>query len=222
MPLLEPSKGRFVPLFSYEPPPEKPVAEEVVREQTRQRELVDAVAAARLEGRAVGAAEAEARKDKEIAALRAEMDERLERLVAGAVRQFDRQASEDRERLDSAVRSIVEVIAGAEGRRLLAAGLASQILEAVSVLTSSRPLTVAFSEDERAFIAERVPEFEGALRNLQVRVLCRPNSPPAAATITYKTGSVRIDLAGVTGRLLEAVKLRASEAEYPLVEKEAE
>mgnify|MGYP003349748266 CR=1 FL=1 len=25
MPLLEPSKGRFVPLFSYEPPPEKPV-----------------------------------------------------------------------------------------------------------------------------------------------------------------------------------------------------
>jgi hypothetical protein len=222
MPLLEPSKGRFVPLFSYEPPPEKPVAEEVVREQTRQRELVDAVAAARLEGRTVGAAEAEARKDKEIAALRAEMDERLERLVAGAVRQFDRQASEDRERLDSAVRSIVEVIAGAEGRRLLAAGLASQILEAVSVLTSSRPLTVAFSEDERAFIAERVPEFEGALRNLQVRVLCRPNSPPAAATITYKTGSVRIDLAGVTGRLLEAVKLKASEAEYPLVEKEAE
>ncbi|MBM3533288.1 MAG: hypothetical protein FJX60_09675 [Alphaproteobacteria bacterium] len=222
MPLLEPSKGRFVPLFSSGPPPEKPVAEEVVRERAHKREIADAVAAARLEGRAVGAAETEARKDTEIAALRAEMNEKLERLVTEAVRQLNRQASADRERLDSAVRSIVEVIAGAEGRRLLAAGLASQILEAVSVLTASRPLTVTLSEDERAFIAERVPEFEAVLSSLQVRVLCRPNSPPAAATITYETGSVRIDLAGVTDRLLEAVKLRASEADYPLVEKEAE
>jgi hypothetical protein len=222
MPLLEPSKGRFVPLFSYEPPLEKPVAEEVLREQAHQRELVDAAAAARLEGRAAGAAEAEARKDKEIAALRAEMDEKLERLVTEAVRQFGRQASEDRERLDAAVQSIVGVIAGAEGRRLLAAGLASQILEAVSALTASRPLTVTLSEDERAFIAERVPEFESALRNLQVRVVCRPNAPAAAATITYEPGSVRIDLAGVTDRLLEAVKIRASEADYPLFEKEAE
>jgi len=222
MPLLEPSKGRFVPLFSYEPPPDKQVSEEAVREQAHKRELADAVAAARLEGRAAGVAEAETRKDKEISALRAEMDEKLERLVTEAVRQFGRQASDDRERLDSAVRSIVGVIAGAEGRRLLAAGLASQILEAVSVLTASRPLTVTLGEDEHAFIAERAPEFEAALRNLQVRVVCRPDFRPAAATITYETGSVRIDLAGVTDRLLEAVKLRASEADYPMVEKEAE
>lgn len=86
----------------------------------------------------------------------------------------------------------------------------------------SDPLTVTLSEDERTFIAERVPEFEAALRNLRVRVLCRPNSTPAAATITYKTGLVCIDQAGMTDRFLEAVNPRTSEVEYLLVEKEAE
>lgn len=222
MPLLEPSKGRFVPLFSYVPQPEKPVSEEAARELAHQRELAHAVAAARQEGRGAGLAEAEARKDKEIAALRVEMGEKLERIIADAVRQLDRQASEDRERLDLALRSIVEAIAGAEGRRLLAAGLASRILEAVSVLTASRPLVVTLGEDEHAFIAERAPEFESTLRNLQVRVARRPSSPPGAATIAYEMGSVRIDLACVTDRLLEAVKVRATEADYFLVKKEVE
>jgi hypothetical protein len=86
----------------------------------------------------------------------------------------------------------------------------------------SDSLTVTLSEDERTFIAERVPEFGAALHNLRVRVLCRPNPTPAAATITYKTGLVCIDQAGMTDRLLEAVKPRISEVEYLLVEKEAE
>lgn len=222
MPLLEPSKGRFIPLFAYMPPPERPASEEATRALAHQRELDDAVAAARLEGAAAGAADVEARKNEEIAALRVEMDDTLARVVADAVRQLGQQASEDRERLDLAVRSIVAAIAGSEGRRLLFAGLASQILESVLALTASRPLTVTLGEEEYAFIAVRVPEFESVLRKLRVRVLRRPDAPAAAAAISYEAGSVRIDLAGVADRLLEAVTHRASEAGYLLAEKEAE
>jgi len=219
MPLLEPSKGRFVPLFAYTPPPEKPISEKAERELAHQRELADAIAAARREGAAAATAEIEAKKKEEIAALRVEMNDTLLRLVTDAVRQIGRQASEDRERLDLAVRSIVEAIAGSDGRPLLCAGLASQLLETVIALRAAGPLTVTLGEEEHDFIRERVPEFEPALRQFEVRMMRRSDARQAAAVVAHETGSVSIDLACVTDRLLEAVKLRASEASYQVAKR---